>query len=329
MHNMDFNSVFSAEIASYLNEREKSGYKNGSSTLTYLRRFDRFCDGKGLSEVKFPRELAEEIRVKPENYSIGSQYKYLLVVKKFLDRLVLKGYSVCSPRLINYKCQRFSPHIYSQDEICRYFNAVDTYEYGLNYRAALLYPLLMRIIYCCATRIGETLCIRKCDVDLGNGIIRLAFTKNGKERYIALPDELGSMMRNYAGKTFWTLKDDNSFIFPSRMCNTRPLNTATVEVYHRAFLHKAGIPYLGAKKGPRIHDFKHTACVMSCKRLIDSGMDMYTAMPYLSAWAGHSCTQATEYYLHLTSMVFPYLQDKLRNTWENAFAYLEKFDEID
>lgn len=245
-----------------------------------------------------------------------------------MESLIIKGYSVCTPRLIAHKLIRFSPHIYTQDEITRYFYAVDTFKYGLDYRGALIFPLLMRIIYCCGTRLGETLYIQKKDVNLSEGIIKLTHTKNGKERYIVLTDELNAMMKNYAEKVFWTLKDKNSFIFPSRLCNTKPINNSYVGDYHRHFLHNAGIPYLGSQKGPRIHDFKHTACVMSCKQLIDAGMNMYTAMPYLSSWAGHSSPQATEYYLHLTSLIFPYLQEKLKNTWENAFDKLEALDEI-
>ena len=323
-----FNSVFSEELFSYLSEREKSGYKNHSALLSNLRKFDRFCVEHNLTEKKFSRELADEIRRIPAGITARTHYGYLCIVKIFLEYLSLKGFDVCPPRLTAHKFIVFSPHIYTVDEINRYFNAVDTYDYNQNYRGALLFPLLMRIIYCCATRVGETLSIQKKDVDLDNGIIKLTHTKNGKERFIALPEDLNVMMRNYAEKVFWTLKDDDSYIFPSYLCNTLPLSKSTVETYHKEFLHKAKIPYLGQQKGPRLHDFKHTACVMSCKQLIDSGMDMYTAMPYLSAWAGHSSPQATEYYLHLTAMTYPYLQKKLKDTWENAFENLEALDEI-
>ena len=33
-------------------------------------------------------------------------------------------------------------------------------------------PILFRILYCCAARIKETLCIKKQDLDLDSGVIK-------------------------------------------------------------------------------------------------------------------------------------------------------------
>lgn len=67
----------------------------------------------------------------------------------------------------------FSAHIYSSDEIRRYFSAVDTYDSGMNLYHKVQFPILFRLLYCCGTRITETLMIRKKDVDLEEGMTGL------------------------------------------------------------------------------------------------------------------------------------------------------------
>ena len=60
---------------------------------------------------------------------------------------------------------------------------------------------------CWHIRINVTLGIKKSDVDLENGIIKLIETKNDCERYIVLNDGMKHLMRRYADKTFYLIGD--------------------------------------------------------------------------------------------------------------------------
>ena len=90
--------------------------------------------------------------------------------KNFLRYLSLKGYDVYVVRDVRFIPSNFKPHIYTKEETERYFKAVDNYS-DLNRKNAIQYPVLFRILYCCGTRISETLSIRKRDIDLDKGII--------------------------------------------------------------------------------------------------------------------------------------------------------------
>ena len=103
-----------------------------------------------------------------------------------MEYLSLKGYDVFLMHDVFFKATDFQPHIYTDDEILRYFSAVDSYSSGNSRMDAIQFPVLFRLLYCCGTRINETLGIRKRDVDLDNGIIRLLETKNDCERFIVL-----------------------------------------------------------------------------------------------------------------------------------------------
>ena len=59
----------------------------------------------------------------------------------------------------------FVPHIYTDDEIDRYFQAVDAYDFRQSKNKIQL-PVLFRLLYSCGLRVTETLMIRIKDVDL-------------------------------------------------------------------------------------------------------------------------------------------------------------------
>ena len=62
---------------------------------------------------------------------------------------------------------------------------------------------------------------------------------------------------------------------------------------------EAGIRTQGGRL-PRIHDIRHSFCTLSLNRMLDSGMDLYVAVPVLAAYVGHVNLTDTERYIHLT-----------------------------
>ncbi len=315
-----FSSVWSEEIVEYLNTQEKAGF-NALAISIKLIHLDRFCIDKQLSEKIFPQELAEEFRLAKNDESHLTRYYRINCAKRFFETMLLKGYKVTPPRNIAKKRgSSFSPHIYTEEEARAYFYAVDTYNYGMSGKCGIMMPVLFRILACCGTRLGETLAIRKCDLDLYKGIIKLEKTKNGSERYIVLNDDLLKLVRCYANKTFYNIKE-NGYIFTIHNIDQK-CTAATVHYYHKEFLHKAGIPYNGNHKGPRIHDWRWTAAVMSCKQLIDYGMDTHTSLIYLAQWLGHRSITSSEYYLKFATTIFPYLCSKLDDSLEESLRDL-------
>jgi integrase len=86
------------------------------------------------------------------------------------------------------------------------------------------------------------------------------------------------------------------------------------------FLQKAGIPYIGNGADPRIHDWRHHMAVQSFKQMIDSGLDMYVALPILSTYLGHKTIFATERYIRLTMQIYPYIEEKFSKSVDLIFG---------
>ena len=299
-----FKSIFADEIQNYADNRQAAGY-NSYNTKMSLSKFDRFCYAHELREPVFTRSVAEEWLEKRSDESSTTHYRRINASKNFLKYLSFKGYDVYVIRDVSFKPTDFQPHIYTEDEITRYFLAVDNYRNPVNRKAAIQYPVMFRLMYCCGTRLNETLGIRKKDIDLEHGIILLNETKNNKQRYVVAGEDLRLLLVEYANKCFYQL-DDDDYIFTN--ANGGRLDKKTVYEDHKNFLHQANIPYLGNGNGPRIHDWRHSMAVYSFKKLAESGLDMYVALPILSAYLGHKTIFATEKYVRLTMQLFPYIE---------------------
>ncbi len=316
MARYEFSSAFAEEIRNYISDRTAAGY-NQNGSRTYLIQFDRFCNEQRITEPVFTVNNASVWLEQRDTESHTTHYSRINASKHFLTYLNIKGYDVYAVRDIKYKGTDFQPHIYTDDEVQKYFAAVDAHFSVSNRKDALQYPVLFRILYCCGTRINETLGIKKEDVDLEKGILKLNESKNNKLRYVVCGEDLRNLLNIYANRCFYLLNDDD-YIFNN--ANGGRLDEKTVYENHRDFLRKAGIPYVGAGEGPRIHDWRHHMAVYSFKQMTDSGLDMYVALPILSAYLGHKTIFATEKYVRLTLQMFPYIEEKFRGMAERVFG---------
>lgn len=312
-----YSSGLADEMNCYIAYKEASGYKK-SSYEKPLASFDRFCVARGIADVGFTEEDAVEWAKKKPGEAVTTHYSRVNFVKNFLFYLSRKGYSVYVPRDIKSLPSDFKPHIYTDEEISKYFYVVDTYNPDKGNKKNLIQlPVLFRILYCCGTRINETLGIRKKDVDLDAGIIALYETKNNCARYIVLSDELKDLMVRFADKCFYSIEDDG-YIFTNvnggRLCGD------CIYELHRKFLEKAGIPYIGNGNGPRVHDWRHTFAVRAFKQMVDNGCDLYVALPVLSTYLGHKTIYATEKYLRLTVSIYPYIEEKWESSINDIFG---------
>jgi integrase len=316
MARYEFSSVFADEINAYIADRVAAGYDENSYRV-YMIAFDRFCNAHAMTEPVFTIGDASAWIEQRDTESHTTHYSRVNASKHFLAYLSIKGYNVYVVRDVKYKGTDFQPHIYTDDETTRYFRAVDSYASTVNRKDALQYPVIFRILYCCGTRINETLGIKKEDVDLGKGIIRLNESKNNKQRYVVCGEDLRLLLNLYANRCFYLLANDD-YIFTN--ANGGRIDEKSVYENHRAFLRQAGIPYVGGGEGPRIHDWRHHMAVYSFKQLTDSGLDMYVALPILSTYLGHKTIFATEKYVRLTLQLFPYIEEKFHGMAERIFG---------
>lgn len=301
-----FKSVFKDKLNEYVEIKVQEGYKR--SSYRRLKCFDNFCVEEGITKLEFTRDHFAKWISNNGHEGHSNHYIRINKTKNFLRFLEQQGYKDIYPGYdIRFKGNDFVPHIYTDDEIERYFKEVDMYSNPVRKIDEIQLPVLFRTLICCGTRITETLHIRKKDVDLDQGIIKLQITKNGKHRYIVLGPELLNLYRRFADKRFYMLEEED-YIFTGN--SGGKISSDIISGIHKEILRRAGIPYEADCKGPRIHDFRHTMAVRSFKQLIDSGLDLYTALPLVSAYLGHASIAATEKYVRLILAYYPEIEEK-------------------
>lgn len=304
----DFKSPFAGKLNEYLDYKESSGIRCLSLEFPSLRRLDDFLVACGKTSIAFSREDADAWRSRMAGESDKAWYRRVNVTKHFFEFLLASGHNVAVFRDAPAPKSTFSPYIYSEEEAKRYFEAVDRYDMSRDRLLLAKIPVVFRILQSCGTRIDETLHIRKRDVDLDAGTVRLVDTKGKRERFVVMSGSMTALMRDFASRTFFML-DDMDFIFGNK--EGIPYSRDTFNDIHVKLLNMAGIQYLGDGRGPRLHDWRHTMAVNSFCKLIESGMDTYAALPLLATYLGHGSIEATEKYVRLAVVMYPGLEDKV------------------
>jgi len=161
------------------------------------------------------------------------------------------------------------------------------------------------------------LSLKKEDVDLDKGILFVKKAKFGKERLVPLSLSVHERCREYAAKMErYPVWKDSAYFFPA--LHGGKYSEDTVYQLFRRLLWEARISHGGRGKGPRVHDLRHTYAVHCLRSWVRAGTDLTTAMPYLSAYLGHSGIRGTQHYLRLTAELYP---DIVKRT-EEKFSWV-------
>ncbi len=236
-----------------------------------------------------------------------------------MNRVVnfMREYGRCNftPQPAPRAMRSFTPYIFTQDEIQRFFNAADGIEMKRQAPLAYkIYPLMFRMLYCCGMRISEVTSLRTQYVDINKGVLTVLNAKHNKDRLIPMSESLTNLCREYAIEV---LPADSEYFFPAP--DGGPLFKGTVYARFRDLLWKAGIPHCGRGKGPRLHDFRHSFAVHRLAEWSRSGIDVYTTIKILSVYLGHIDLASTQYYLRLTAEVFPDVTAKFETAFKDVF----------
>jgi integrase/recombinase XerD len=168
------------------------------------------------------------------------------------------------------------------------------------------YPMILRLMYGCGLRIGETLSLRMEDIDIDNGTLILRHTKGNKQRLVPMHTSLTSILRNYC-LVMGLLGKTHSLVFPTVFSNT-PISISTASKRFKSILKEANISLPLRKKyqrGPCLHCLRHVFAFKSFSKAEKHGLDINKLVPYLSIYLGHDSLNETEKYLKFSSEMYP------------------------
>ena len=303
-----FKSVFHSEFQELITLKRSLGFKYQTEEKAF-KRIDEYLCTTNLKEKTITKELCVKWCQKRSYESAANHCNRISSLRVFCKYLCGIGFSAyVPPKGITNHPPKYNAHIYTDDELKRFFGAVDksrSVSGSCPYRS-LVMPVFFRIIYTSGMRVSELRLVRIKDMNLDEGYILVRDGKNHKDRMIPIQPQLAEKCIKIKNEIH-SISSDNEYFFMIRPGKEMTLGN----VYHnfRRYLDKAGIPHTG--KGPRVHDFRHTYCVNLLKKWTSENKDLYAYIPYMRTILGHESFEETAYYLKLTASLFPMIREKL------------------
>lgn len=312
----EWKSGFAEAAQDYVSLKQQSGLKFEVQER-YLRHFDAFYYNNGFEGAVLTKEITHDFIYDDDERPVSHHNKEV-VMRDFAIYLRDRGYNVyvAEIKTVLPRC-KFIPYILTDDEVHRLFAAIDNYPQAkMSYRN-VVDPVLFRFLYGTGARISEALNLTLDDVNMESGIATIRAAKNMKDRLIPMAKNLTERISDDVN-SFHRYSNDKTFLFPG--CHNNKvmgqMDKSTAYTHFRDYILMADIPHTSA--GPRIHSLRHGFAVKCLKNWALGDNDLTVMLPYLSAYMGHSDFRATQYYLRLTSDLYP---DIVRRV-EAEFGYV-------
>ncbi|OIJ14730.1 hypothetical protein BKP37_07045 [Anaerobacillus alkalilacustris] len=304
----DFKSILRIEFADFLSMREvvlsESAYAHDCH---YLTSFDSYLIDCNLQHKEISESVIIEW-VKNLSGKSSSVANKVIVIRLFLRYLSSIGIRVFMPPIPKVT-DDYIPYIFSDEELKRIFALSDNITLTKsqpNPYIQLEFPMMLRIMYGCGLRVGETLALKMKDVDLDGGILILKQTKGDKQRLVPMHQTLTSILIRYC-LAMGVIGKAEALLFPSAIQEI-PLSVKAARNKLNTILKYAGISLKGRAKrerGPCLHCLRHVFAFKSFAEAEKSGRSIDASVPYLSIYLGHDSLKETESYLKFSSELYP------------------------
>jgi integrase len=303
-----FHSIFKEDINNFLAIR-KPVLSDATIKLYiyYLASFDVFLANTGLKEKAISETVFNEWQktITGGTRTKAGKIAAIRIFFKYLRSLGVPAYMPIIPKIAD----DYVPYIFCDEELGRIFNAADTIAITKGQPNLLMrkvYPMILRLLYGCGLRVGETLALQVKDIDLRGGILTLLHAKNGKHRLVPMSPSLTDILRQYC-LAMGIIGVPDAFLFPS-IDPARPMSIQAVRNKFNAILKNLGIKLPDKKRlgrGPCRHCLRHVFVLKSFVQAQKKGRNIDASVPFLSIYLGHDSLKETEKYLKFSSELFP------------------------
>jgi site-specific recombinase XerD len=306
-----YHSVLAPDMNGLIAIKESRGF-NTTSVKWFFKEFDSFAINYGLKKPVITQELVDawrKSRINDCGRTFYGKCSNLVQLARYMCERGKDSYIMRLPKHTNDR--GYTPYIYSENQMQAIFeesNRLIRESHRID-DPIIAIPILTRLLYSTGLRITEAISIRNEDVHLDHGYIHIRKSKNGSERLVPICDTLKlSLMQYVKFRNRLPLKElqEGSHLFFVKLDGTEVSSSCAYKWFRKVYTN-CGIPYKGDRFGPRLHDLRHSMAVHTLAKLTREGMDIYAALPLLSACLGHTKLSSTEHYVRLTCSEYPEL----------------------
>ena len=311
---------YQSGLAALMDEFVTSRKATGSWSSTYndnLHHFDRYCmeNYPGCDELEDgmlkwcsprPTERANSCRVRTT------------VIWNFVDYLrATDRTTIMSNREKYVKDMSFMPHLFTKDELKRFFEECDNSCIQSRERVLTKYtrlnavelPVFFRMLRSTGLRTCEARWLRREDVDFNTGVITVRKSKGNGQHRIVLHQSMQELLKRY-DRAMSAIKPGYTVLFTD--CNDRPHDPRWETAYFRSIWSKV------SKEPARAYDFRHLYATENISAIEGIGCEMNGRLLFLSRSMGHATPEMTCAYFHY----IPILHDKIEEKSSESFRSL-------
>jgi integrase len=298
-------------LQEYLALRRSLGFKLQSQE-SRLRNFVQYTKANG--ELRITSKIAVDWashQCGPATWS-----SRLSTVRAFARHLqVVDHQTEIPPPQIFPPQRRPHPFIYSDEQVADLLKSMLDLHPG-SFRGPT-YHYFFGLLASTGLRFSEAARLLREDADLGAGMLTIRETKFGKNRIVPLHPSTTLALGRYAA-----IRDDHPVRRASQFFFTgdlgRPLIHANPHFSFILWTRKAGLRQPEQRRGPRIHDLRHTFAVRTLLSWYRDGEDIERRLPELSTYLGHNYVSATYWYLTAHPDLLDQARLRLDARWEAA-----------
>ena len=196
---------------------------------------------------------------------------------------------------------RFEPYIYTNQDMQRLIDAVDSRHRFVWILDPHTVRTLLLLLYGTGLRISEALRLNLDDFDVENRVLTIHETKFFKSRFVPVGEDLGRVLREYLDRQ-WPAERRMPTAPLLRTQEYERITRQTAELVFKRLREEAGVVRSStARYQPRLHDFRHTFAVVRLVTWYREGKNVQRLLPHLTTYLGHLRIMETQHYLTMTT----------------------------
>lgn len=285
----------------------------------HLVAFDQMCARDFPSEVTLTKQMAMAWVVKHPAEHVNGQLTRISSIRQLAKHMVSQGIEAyVLPPGIAGRRMHYHPHIFSHRQLRSLFDAADEVKaLKVAGQRHLIIPVIFRMMYCLGLRPGEARRLHRNDVDLAGGAVFIRESKGHRDRTVFMSPDLHEYCRHYDAKIS-SFHPDRVPFFPNRQTNFYTSGTVT-QWFHQLLSAADPLITATASAPARPYDLRHAHVIEVINRAVQAGRSPEALVAYLSLHLGHSNTEDTWYYFHLTADFHPELRALANSSIEHLF----------
>lgn len=313
--------TFDDMLNAYANYRKASDFKEIIPKTLY--RFYYICADHFGDISSLTQEMVDEWFLQRKTESKISYHSRIYPIVSFLKFVQGKKWSnIAIPKIIKTPPSCAAPHIFTKEELDRFFKACDEQQVSDNTMPKklnkLAVPVFFRLLYGTGMRPNEGRCLLSAGVDLRNGIITIHETKGYRERKIPVHPSVQEMLNKYNSAVSKLLPGRQVF-FPA-YGDKMYSNKWVGDNFHRLW-------YKYNKAKAVAYDFRHNFAIRNINSWINVESDIHTLMVALSKYMGHKEFASTMYYYSIVPRLADIIENQSEKTFNSIIPNLSDYEE--